>query len=428
MSTAPSPAPPGGPAPADPRSGDAPAVTPTVRRLLRRTRLWIAVVAAVLVVATVWALTVNGSRGTDALGADNPGPSGGMALAQVLSGQGVDVITAASLDEVRQAATAPEQTTILLFDSGSLLSADRLGRLGELADRLVVIAPNIDVLDAYAPSVTFSGATDAGAPLSPECSLPAATRAGAVTPGRSTFRPAEGGAAGALFCYPDDSGSFQLARTDSGRTAVTLLADSEPFDNEHIASDGNAALALNLLGEREHLIWYLPTFLDLADAGAGGQPSLAQLTPEWVTPVLVLFLAVFLAAALWRGRRLGPLVVEDLPVIVRSRETMEGRARLYQRSSARRRALDALRIGSIGRLASTLGLARTASVEDVVRASAAATGRPADEVRELLLDADPGSDAALVDLSDRLLTLEADVRTAVDPRSTHPRRPERMDS
>ena len=66
---------------------------------------------------------------------------------------------------------------------------------------------------------------------------------------------------------------------------------------------------------------------------------------------MILLLLVFLAAAFWRGRRLGPLVVENLPVVVRASETMEGRARLYQKSSARLHALDALRIGAIQRLA-----------------------------------------------------------------------------
>ncbi len=41
-----------------------------------------------------------------------------------------------------------------------------------------------------------------------------------------------------------------------------------------------------------------------------------------------------IAAAFWRGRRFGPLVVENLPVTVRASETMLGRARLYEKSRA----------------------------------------------------------------------------------------------
>jgi hypothetical protein len=128
--------------------------------------------------------------------------------------------------------------------------------------------------------------------------------------------------------------------------------------------------------------------------------------------MLVLALLAGVAAAVWRGRRLGPLVVEQLPVVVRSRETVEGRARLYARAGARLRAADALRIGTIGRLAPALGLSRLASVDDVVNAAAARTGRDRAALRALLIDTAPPSDAALVALSDELARLEAAVAAA----------------
>ena len=65
---------------------------------------------------------------------------------------------------------------------------------------------------------------------------------------------------------------------------------------------------------------------------------------------------VALGAVFWRSRRVGPLVVENLPVVVRASETMEGRARLYERSNSRLHALDALRVGTVARLARTCGL------------------------------------------------------------------------
>ena len=55
--------------------------------------------------------------------------------------------------------------------------------------------------------------------------------------------------------------------------------------------------------------------------------------------------------ALWKGRRLGPLVAERLPVVVRASETVEGRGRLYRSRRARDRAADALRTATLQRLA-----------------------------------------------------------------------------
>jgi hypothetical protein len=134
-----------------------------------------------------------------------------------------------------------------------------------------------------------------------------------------------------------------------------------------------------------------------------------------VTPAILLLGAAALAAAVWRGRRFGPLVVERLPVVVRADETAEGRARLYQRADAREHALDALRVGTVDRIATTLALGRLASVDDVVAASAAALAEDPGAIRDLLLDARPRTDRDLVDLAGRLAALERRVARAADP-------------
>ncbi|MEO6116297.1 MAG: hypothetical protein ABIP33_07930, partial [Pseudolysinimonas sp.] len=190
--------------------------------------------------------------------------------------------------------------------------------------------------------------------------------------------------------------------------------------NGTIATKGNAALALNLLGAHHTLIWYISTYADLQQQGPA--QTLGDLTPGWVTPLLLLLSLVGVAAAVWRGRRFGPIVVENLPVVVRASETMEGRARLYSRARARLRALDSLRIGTVERLARAVGLPRTATVGEVADAVAALTGRDRAEVANLLLDAVPGGDSELVRLSDDLLTLEAEVAGA-RPGSPHPTEP-----
>jgi hypothetical protein len=130
---------------------------------------------------------------------------------------------------------------------------------------------------------------------------------------------------------------------------------------------------------------------------------------------MLLLVVVFLAAAVWRGRRFGPLVVENLPVVVRAGETREGRARLYQRSSARLRAADALRVGTIGRLSRLVGLPTASTTTEVSDAVAAVTGRDPARVRDLLVDRVPATDRELIALSDDLAALERAVATAVTP-------------
>ena len=61
---------------------------------------------------------------------------------------------------------------------------------------------------------------------------------------------------------------------------------------------------------------------------------------------------------LWRGRRLGPLVVEPLPVVVKAVESTQGRGRLYRRVRDRAHAAEILRAATARRLAARLGCPR----------------------------------------------------------------------
>ncbi|HWI32247.1 MAG TPA: DUF4350 domain-containing protein, partial [Microbacterium sp.] len=233
-----------------------------------------------------------------------------------------------------------------------------------------------------------------------------AKRAGPVIPGL-LFTSGNADAA----CYPADGGYGLLVGERSPTSRIALIDAGGLFTNEHLAENGNAALAIGLMGRHPVVVWYVPTLADsdLEDTS----PSLGVLTPPWVTPAIVLLIAAAVAAAVWRGRRFGPLVAENLPVMVRASETMEGRARLYARSRDALHAADALRIGTIGRLARDLGLGPAASAADVSDAAADRIGAPRPAVRGILIDSLPRTDAELVALSDRLRDLEAAVRAAV---------------
>ena len=111
----------------------------------------------------------------------------------------------------------------------------------------------------------------------------------------------------------------------------------------------------------------------------------------------------------------GPLVVENLPVTVRASETMRGRARLYEKANARLHTLDSLRIGTIARVATACGLPVLATVDEVVLAAAAASGRDQRDVRQLLVETVPLTDHALVQLSDELLRLEQKIAENLRP-------------
>ena len=88
-------------------------------------------------------------------------------------------------------------------------------------------------------------------------------------------------------------------------------------------------------------MWYVPDRPATSPTGDAG--SLAAQLPRGLVPALWLVAAAVLATMLWRGRRLGPLVVEPLPVVVKAVESTQGRGRLYRRVRDRTHAASVLR-------------------------------------------------------------------------------------
>lgn len=384
-------------------------LTPTVRVAARKSLFWVAAVTVALVIVLIGVLASGSAANIDRLAADNPGPAGAQALVEVLRQQGVEVTVTNSLAASRRAIDDPATTTVFFWDRDVLLDDDQSAAAARLADTVVLLSPGFATLEAVAPQVAQAGFTEGAATA--ECDVFAATQAGTVETDGSGFRILDEDAA-TTGCFPDDD-VYSLVRVDDGDRTISVLGTTSALSNEIIAERGNAALALNLLGENEHLIWYIPSVADLV---GGTQPTLGELSPTWVTPAILTLLLGGLAAAFWRGRRFGPLIVENLPVVVRASETMQGRARLYQSNSSRLHALDALRIGTVSRLATACGLSRTASVDEVVASVANVTSSELSVIRNLLLDAVPRSDRELVALSDELLELERTVARVLRPR------------
>ncbi len=384
----------------DVREADADLVlTPRLRTTLRRSLFWIGIVTILALIALVGIVTSQSFTTLDEpLSPDNPRPAGARAVVEVLRDEGVDVTVSSELP------TGTEDRTVLVHDPLYLLEEDDLDALADAATTLVLVEPTEVMLEALAPELTLGGLADGSHEA--DCRVPAARQAEEIDGGGPGFIVDED--ADATSCFVDEDGNAGLVRLERDDTTILLLADGDVLRNDRILEGGNAALALGLLGGEDELVWFTPRLETGPESGA---PAL----PGWVLPVSLTAFLVVIAAGVWQGRRFGPLIVENLPVAVRASETMHGRARLYQRSSVRLHALDALRIGTIDRLAKACGLPTLATVDEVVGAVSALTRRPVPEVRHLLVDAVPANDAELVALSDALLTIERAVATAIRP-------------
>jgi hypothetical protein len=145
-------------------------------------------------------------------------------------------------------------------------------------------------------------------------------------------------------------------------------------------------------------------------ATGGDRHSLVDLLPGrlwWSVLELVVALMLF---AISRGRRLGPLVTEPLPVVVRATETVEGRARLLRGARARRSSAEALRAAARRRLSTRLGLGPAPAEAALVDRITTRTSRGANEVNDLLYGSSPVDDRGLVALATALDRLEEEMR------------------
>jgi hypothetical protein len=393
-------------------------VSPTARDVWRRWRLPLALAAVIGVGAIVIALLQPSPAVTGYLDPSGTGTTGAHAIADILAGRGDTVTraaTPAAAESAVSAARGPGQRGVtLVVTSPGLLSARDLGGLARVRADLVLIGPDRAALAALAPRVGLVGPAPV-LTLAPGCGLSAARLAGTADLGGAQLNLPQQATPGrhravAALCYPTGGYPSLVRYTAAGRV-ITVLGSGNALTNGSLAHLGNAALALNLLGSHTRIVWLVPSAGPGAGLPASGQKSVLSLIPLPAYLVTIQLGVAALLTALWRARRLGPLVPEPLPVVVRASETVEGHAGLYRSRRARGRAAAALRAAMLARTLPALGLSPDAQPGEVVAAFSARSGSGHARIEAMLFGPAPGDDAALVALADDLDALESEVRT-----------------
>ena len=407
-------------------------------------------------------------------------PENDDAMLNMLMEDGVQYTTASAADDA--AAYSGSGTTLVIDSDETNMSAADIAELATGTwGRVIILSDDPNLLDAFAPGVSASGGTENSSAtamynadptlVSPgsHCTQSNATAAGAVEmPGGSvTYQLPEVTASSTATptstatpqisdltaCYPTD-GSADPAMVSLHDEAtggdVILLGWTDFTENEYLAQQGDAALALDLFGAHSTLVWLATQFTEdnnlngcvgqacasgtpnpnqtgngAGGSGAGGGGSgsgggssqavtLAQLIPHWIWWMLLQLVLAAAALAYWRSRRLGRLVGENLPVKVRAAETVEGHANLYRRASATGRAAGLLRSATARRLAPLLGLPAGPAgrkPETLVLPVAERLRLPPEQVHAILAGEAPMTESELVRLTDQLDRLEQEVRS-----------------
>lgn len=312
------------------------------------------------------------------------------------------------------ARSAAGPDTTLLVAVPDLLTHRQQDRLhsatASSGGRTVLVAAGSRSVERLAPGVAADPATSIGSTLAPDCALAAARRAGRADTGGIRYTTSR---LDADSCYPSERlATLVRVPASSGNGDTVVLGAPDILLNDRLDEQGNASLALQLLGSRTHLVWYLPSLTDTSVTDTRDRESILDLLPSgWLWATLQLFVAAALAA-FWRARRFGPLVPEKLPVAIRASETVEGRARLYRKADARDRAAAALRSTTRTRLAPLVGVpvAQAHAPEALLPALSAHLHGDGQAQHSLLFGPPPADDTALVSLTDQLDALEREVR------------------
>lgn len=382
------------------------------RSRARRIVLWV----VALVLAAALGAVINGldTTNTRPLDPDNPEDNGTRALVQVLEQQGVDVTVARSLSGL-QGTDLPADSTVVVVGSPFLgqEAGAQVMEYAASADRLVLLSPDPQVGAALGLPISTQPDPQVGA-ADPLCEATLVTwRDGDQISTADTLVSVTGQRDTAQACFPP-SPSYNVGGAMSGyvvelpatgdRPEVVVAGIATSLTNEHIRDEANAAAGLRILGSNPHLVWYIPA---IGDAGEEAAPqTLIDVLPDAFVPGVTILLLALAATMVWRGRRLGPVVTEPLPAVIRSVETTQSRGRMYRRANDRQHALAALQVEARRRLAARLGLPAHAPPQAVVTAVAQATGRHTEELVPLLADPTAPDDETLVRTARALRALE----------------------
>jgi hypothetical protein len=373
-------------------------VGPTVAQRWRSAR-WVLLALVVIVGVATLSSYLTAPRPGGPMDPDSTSPEGARALATILREHGVDVIAAGDIAAVERAARP--DTLILVAQTFYLFDDEVLQRLAELPGDRLLVAPVSRTREELAPEIRLGGGTTFG-DSEPDCDLREATRAGAVQFGLSDAYEATGDTP-VTRCY----GGALVRYTHNGRE-VTVVSASDFMTNSGLLKQGNAALAMNLAGSHPRVIWYAPQHSEAESESTGGA-RITDFIPDQVGWVVLQLCLVIALVAMWKGRRIGPLVAEQLPVVVRASETVEGRGRLYRSRRTRDRAADALRTAALQRMMPRIGLGHDAEPPAVVTAVAERCGLPPQAVAHMLFGPAPASDPELVNLAHELDNIERQV-------------------
>lgn len=291
-------------------------------RTRRRTIVWIAVLAGLLLAAVFLR-----SEGTTS--AESRDPRGTLALRRFLHNLGVD---AADGD-----LPAPPGTYVLLADLRDPLEEERIIAWVESGGTLVVADPGSPLFESFEVAPVRPTGGFAGRRLSPACATASVAGVRHIVVGTqdALLRAGPRG----VQCFTTPAGAFAVeVRRGGGR--ATLLGGPSLFTNRYLAQAENARYVLNLVG-KQAVRFGSPVATGAQQASA--DRSVWSLLPSGAKAVVIQLGIAALLFALSRARRLGRPLPEPSLSPIPAGELVNATGRLLRTAKASSFASEAMR-------------------------------------------------------------------------------------
>lgn len=383
----------------------------------RRWQLWVGLLVLMVICATIFVLVPG--DGSERYSIDSTELNGLGAMTAALEDQGVDVESVRTGAEALDALEEDPEAMLVVNEAVRDVNPEAASELGDENRPIVLISPSSMLQEPEFTEVLPVGMDSDDVqprPAGESCDHPAAQAAESMAAATWLYalQNDDDAAAGdepstgtGCFAAEDEGagGEYPFMETDAG----VVFGSPDALTNRRIVEEGHAALALQLFGQRDSVIWYAPAPGDVGSVEDSQMAEPIALLPEWfdaLTQWLLICTGILLLVA---GRRRGPVVVEPLPVQVPASESAEGRGRMYQQANAVEPSARTLRAAMLVRCARMLRLGAAAE-HAVIEAAARQSGHSVQHVWEVLDHRQLRSNTDLLRYAQRIAGFEDELR------------------
>lgn len=295
-----------------------------------------------------------------------------------------EIISQETLKDTDSAETRKEAVTILVINPDSL-SAPEVSELLETGANIVLITKNyfwnLNDWGFSSNELLVDREAADNSPVKANCADSRAVSAKTIEPIDKLFAYNSSSISTSCFTLGNETGTDNLAvlLTSKKFPQVSALSTGTIWENKNLQKAGNAALALNFLGQSKYLFW----IENYSSFGNETEP-LSEFTIPWLNVLFTSSLFCVLWLLLYQARRFGKLVPEPMPVIVPAGEADLGRAQLYRASRDFPHLAKIKRANFIASYSTKYGLTYQSSSEQISGVFAQQSGNSTTLINELL--------------------------------------------